>query len=223
MKIQQTTPRFHFLILGAGGGIGKQCVILALAAGHQVTAVMRNPAKLPITHERLRIIKGDITDPASFFECLKDTDAVVSAIGISSGLTGNKPTTLYSQGAANILQGLKESGGKRAFFISASALDVNPLVPFYFRLAVKYILQKLLKHMYADQRLMEELVKSSGTNWTVIRPPRLTDDAPTGKYRIAINSFLKNCMKISRADVAHFIINNTDNSSTYRAVIEIAY
>jgi len=67
------------------------------------------------------------------------------------------------------------------------------------------------------------LVKDSGLDWTIIRPPRLTDKPATGSYRFSINSFLKNCLSISRADVAHFMVNNIDNKAIYQATIEIGY
>jgi putative NADH-flavin reductase len=77
--------------------------------------------------------------------------------------------------------------------------------------------------MYADLKGMEQLVKESGIDWTIMRPPRLTDKPATGHYRFAINHFLKNCLNISRADVAHFMLNNITNEATYKATIEIGY
>jgi hypothetical protein len=73
--------------------------------------------------------------------------------------------------------------------------------------------------MYADLRAMEQLIKENDTDWTILRPPRLVDKPVTGHYRIAINSFLKNCLTISRAEVAHFMVNNIANKTT----IEIGY
>jgi putative NADH-flavin reductase len=77
--------------------------------------------------------------------------------------------------------------------------------------------------MYADLRVMEQLAKESGADWTIIRPPRLIDKPVTGHYRVAINSFLKNCLAISRAEVAHFMVHNIANEATYRTTIEIGY
>jgi putative NADH-flavin reductase len=215
----QAPPPSRLLIIGANGGIGRQCVEAALAAGHHVTALLRNPANLPLTHPHLQIVKGDILDPATFSTCLEKTQAVISAIGVK----GTKPTTLYSRGNAIILQEMKKAGIKRAFFISASAVEISPVLPFYVKLAAKYIVQKILRHMYADLRKMEAEIKESDANWTIIRPPRLTDQPATGHYRFSINSFLPNCLKISRADVAHFIIANITNKATYKSTIEIAY
>ena len=212
----------NLIIIGANGGIGRQAVDQALSAGHQVTALVRNPAKLPLTHPNLKIVRADITQPLSFLNLFTGHDMIISAIGVSGGFS-DPPTTLYSQGALNILREMKQSGIRRAFFISASAVETNPLLPFFVRLASKYIIQKLLANMYTDLRLMEKLVKESELDWTIVRPPRLTDSKLTGKYRIAVNRFLKNGLKISRADTAHFMLSHIKSEDTIRSVVEIGY
>jgi putative NADH-flavin reductase len=223
MKIIQAPKPYRLLIIGANGGIGKQSVLLALDAGHHVTALVRDPAKLQLQHPNLEIVKGDVLKPGTFEKHLDNKDAVISALGVSGGVFSDKPTTTYSQGNANLLHAMNKAGVTRAFFISASALEISPVLPFYVRFAAKYILQKLLKHMYADLRVMEQLVKASVTDWTIMRPPRLTDGAATGKYRVAFNDFIKNGLSISRADVAHYMLNNLDNKESYNATVEVAY
>jgi len=139
------------------------------------------------------------------------------------GFGSDKPTTLYSEGNATLINAMEQAGTRRVFFISASAIEISPVLPFYVRFAEKFIVQKLLRHMYADLRQMEALIKKSGLDWTIIRPPHLTDKAVTGHYRTAINSFLKNCLKISRSDVAHFMIHQAHNEAIYKAIVEIGY
>lgn len=219
----ETQTIYKLLIVGANGGIGRQCVEMALTAGHRVTALLRIPAKLGITHPNLEIIKGDILQPESYEQHLEGKDAVISAIGVAGGFGADKPTTLYSHGNETLLQAMDKKGVKRAFFISASAIEISPVLPFYIRWAQKYIVQKLLKHMYADLTAMEKLIKESNATWTIVRPPQLTDKPATGIYRMGINIFLKNCLKISRADVAHFIIHHINNKAIDKAVVEIAY
>lgn len=223
MELQQKSTALHILIIGGNGGIGKQCIQVALNAGHKVTAVLRTPSKLTLQHPHLNVVRGDITDPSSIALHLENKDAVISAVGVSGGLFGDKPTTLYSQAAATILSGMEKTTTTRAFFISASAIEISPAIPFFYRLIARYVIQKLLKHMYHDLRTMEATVKKSALNWTIIRPPQLTDDPETGNYRTAVNAFLKNCLKISRADVAHFIIRNISNENTFKSTVEISY
>jgi putative NADH-flavin reductase len=213
----------NILIIGANGGIGRQSTDLALKTNHHVTAVLRDPAKLPLTLTNLTIVKGDILHPETYQQYLPATDLVISAIGVSGGLGSDKPTTLYSAGNATLIKAMKQAGTKRVFFISASAIEISPVLPFYARFAAKFILQKLLKHMYADITTMEALIKKSDLDWTIIRPPRLTDKAMTGHYRVAINTFLKNSLKVSRSDLAHFMIHNANNEAIYKAVVEIGY
>jgi putative NADH-flavin reductase len=220
MKNEQTTPVFNLLIIGANGGTGKHAVEIALEAGHHVTALLRNPANLTLTHPNLEVVKGDVMLPETIEKYLGNKDAVISALGVKEAF---KPTTLYSQGNKNLLTAMTKVGIRRAFFISASALDISPVLPFFVRLAAKYIVQKLLRHMYADLRIMEKLVKESDIDWTIMRPPRLNNKPVTGHYRFAINSFLKNCLSISRADLAHFMINNINNEATYKSTVEIGY
>ena len=219
MENEQTRPVLRIVVLGANGGVGRQTVAMALEAGHHVTAVLRNPAKLALVHDNLQLVKADIMQPGAFEGWLENKDAVISAIGVSS----NGPTTLYSEGNRNLLQAMKKAGISRVFFISASAIEISPVLPFYVRFAAKYIVQKILRNMYADIRIMEKGVKESDADWTIMRPPRLTNKPATGHYRIAINSFLKNCLSISRADLAHFMIHNINNKATWKTTIEIGY
>jgi len=212
----------NILIIGANGGIGRRSVEIALAAGHHVTAVLRTPEKLPLTHPQLEKVKGDIMYPETFEKHIAYHDGVISALGVKGGFFSDKPTTLYSKGNANLIRLMQQRNMKRAYFISASAIEISPVMPFLARVAAKYIVQKLLRHMYADLREMERLVKESSLDWTIIRPPRLTNKPVTGKYRYSVNSFLKNSLSISRADVAHFMINNICNKEIYQAMVEIA-
>jgi putative NADH-flavin reductase len=212
----------NLIIIGANGGIGRQAVDQALSGGHRVTALVRNPAKLPLTHPNLKIVQADVTQPLSISGLFAGHDAVISAIGVSGGFSDH-PTSLYSKGALNILREMKQAGLKRAFFISASAVETNPLLPFFFRLVSRYIIQKLLANMYADLRLMESEIKETDLDWTIVRPPQLTDAKLTGNYRMAVNRFLKNGLKISRADTAHFMLSHIQSEDMFRSIVEIGY
>lgn len=223
MKIQKNLPGRQVLVIGANGGIGKQCIRIALDAGHYVTAVLRTPSKLTLVHPNLKIVQGDISNPASIAGYLDNKDVVISAVGASGGMFGDKPTTLYSDAAKVILKAVDGRTVTHAFFISASAVEISPVLPFFVRFFAKYILQKLLKYMYYDLLQMEKIVKNSDANWTIIRPPQLTDGPETGNYRIAINEFLKNGLKISRADVAHFIMHHISDPGIYKTTVEIGY
>lgn len=209
----------RLLVVGANGGIGRATVEAALQAGHHVTAVVRNPASLPLTRARLHVVQGDILQAAGFADSLRGQDVVISAIGIKK----DQPTTLYSEGNRQLLQVMAKQGVNRAFFISAAAIEISPAQPFHIRLLTKYVVQRLFGHSYADQRIMEKIIRESAVSWTIVRPPRLTNRPATGRYRVAINQYLPNCLSVSRADVAHFILHHLTDTTVYRAVVELAY
>ncbi|HEY4111077.1 NAD(P)-dependent oxidoreductase [Puia sp.] len=212
-----------FLVIGAAGGIGQQVVETALSQGWRVIAVLRTPAKLSLTHPLLTVVKGDVLQPATYETYLTESTVVLSAIGITRGVFRDEATTLYSEGARQILGAMQRRGARRAYFISASAVEISPVLPAFVRWVAKHIVQKLLRQMYADLRIMEGLVKESGLDWTIVRPPRLTDKKLTGKYRYAVNSFLRNALSISRADVAHFMVHHASDRGTYQGVVELGY
>ena len=191
----------------------------ALKAGHTVTAILRTPANLQISHPNLQIVQGDVMRPEALDKYLENKDIVISAIGKNS----LKKTTLYSQGNKKLIEAMKRAGIKRVFFISASGLEINPTHSWLIKFATRFILQPLLKKMYDDLWRMEKVIKESSINWTIIRPPKLLNEPETGKYRIAIDNFLSKGLKISRADVAHFIFANLTNQAIFKKTVEVAY
>lgn len=213
---------YDIVVLGANGGIGSEVVQIALKQGHRVTAILRTPDKLSIEHPMLTAVKGDILDCnnlAHLSHYITNKDVVISAIGKSS----LKKTNLYSEGNKNLVDLMNKAGVSRAFFISAEGLEVNPSFPFFIKFATRYILQVLLKNPFADLKRMEAVVKNSELNWTIMRPPSLTNGPFTGNYRIAIDGFLNKGMRISRADLAHFMVTNIFNSHLFKKTVEIGY
>jgi putative NADH-flavin reductase len=204
------------VVLGSTGGIGRQVVVQALAAGHDVTAVARRPEAITFQHERLTVLRGDAMQPETLAQAVTGQDVVFSALGVSN----RQPTTLYSAGVANIMQAMKAASVRRIMCISASGLDPGVWWQRWFAGPMLWL---ILKEMYTDLVRMETAVKASDLDWTIIRPPRLSDKPRTGRYQIAVNHQLSSGYIISRADVADYMVNHADDSATYRAMIEIAY
>jgi putative NADH-flavin reductase len=190
----------------------------ALDEGNFVTAIARDPSKLNITHPHLKIIRGDVLQLQSFIDAMQDQDAVVSALGSDD----TKPTMLYSEGVQNIISAMQKYSVKRILCISASAVETSPKLNVFIQLATK-ILQCILKNPYRDILRMEQLLKQTDLEWTVVRPPRLTNGELKNKYRFAVNDWLPNCIRISRADLAHFMLQYIHSNSTYRSIVEVAY
>jgi putative NADH-flavin reductase len=207
-------------IFGATGGTGTQLVQLALAAGHDVTAVARNPERLQLHHDHLRILRGDVLDPASVDEAVRGQDAVVSCIG---GTTGQGTVTLYSVGTGNILRAMQVHGVRRFMCISANPLVVGNGDALLDRLVLKPIVRRIFKESYADLARMEEEVRRSGLDWTIMRPPRLTDRSPTGRYRIAVDRNLPRGRFIGRGDLAGAMLRSLDDPKSVHAAVTVAY
>lgn len=204
------------VVFGATGGIGQQAVEQALADGHEVTAVARRPAAITIQHPRLEVVAGDVLQPATIGQAVAGKDTVLSALGARD----RGPTTVYSEGVANIMKAMQSARVRRIICVSASGLEPGPLVQ---RLFAKPLLWAFLKNMYTDLVQMETLVKRSSLDWTIIRPPRLTGGPRTGHYQIATNRQLSRIWTISRADVADYMLTHLTDPVSYCGVVEIAY
>ena len=204
------------IVFGANGGIGSKVVEQALEEGHQVTAVVRRPASISIQHPQLKVVQGDVLKPDTIQAAMAGQDAVISSLGV----TINEPTTVYSQGVANIIRAMQANGVQRLMCISASGLDPGPL---YQKIIAKLFLWRAFKHSYTDLVRMEAIVNASSVNWTIVRPPRLTDKERTGHYKIAINKHLANGLMLSRADTADYMLKHLNDPQTYHGLVEIAY
>ena len=204
------------VIFGSTGGIGKQVVEQALAAGHDVTAVARRPEAVTTRHKNLEVIRGDVLDPATIGQAVVGKDAVISALGVAN----RAPTTLYSEGIANIMQAMYTARARRLICVSASGLEPGPRLQ---RWIAKPLLWRILKNMYTDLVRMEGMVTASNLDWTILRPPRFTNGPRTGHYQIAVNKHLSRGSLISRADIADCILAQLKNPVSYCALVEIAY
>jgi uncharacterized protein YbjT (DUF2867 family) len=169
---------------------------------------------LTIQHERLQAVRGDVFEPANFRQALVGQDAVVSALGVLT----KEPTVFYSSSMGNILDAMRTAGVRRLLCVSAGATDPGG----WQRWIIKPILWRLYGGMYADLLRMEAAVKSSGLDWTILRPPRLMDEPRTGRYHVGINRHLAFGVSISRGDVADFILTHLVDPATFHTTVELA-
>jgi putative NADH-flavin reductase len=207
-------------IFGSTGGTGAQLVQQALAAGHDVTAVARNPARVELRHDHLRVLRGDVLDAASVEEAVRGQDAVASCIG---NTTRETPVTLYSAGTGTILGAMRTGDIRRFICISANPLVVGNGDVLLDRLVLKPIVRAIFRAPYADLARMEEEVRRSGLDWTIVRPPRLTDKPHTGRYRLAYDRNLPRGRSIARADLADAMLKLLDDPKSSRMAVAVAY
>ncbi len=185
-------------VFGASGGTGREFIRQACDAGYEVTAVVRDPGRVRVSHPGLYVVRADVMDPAAIGPVIAGSDAVVSALG---SRTGRVPTTVCADGATSIVRAMRGAGARRLVVVSAGTLTTDGDGPVT-RLLVKPLLGRLLRHTIADKRQMEDVVRSSGLDWTIVRPPMLTDGPHTGTYRIAIDRNVRGALRVSRADLA---------------------
>jgi putative NADH-flavin reductase len=203
-------------VLGGTGRIGGLLLDRVLAAGHQVSALARDPDVLTAS-PGLIIIQGDAGDATAVAATISGADAVLSALGPR----GAKTPAMMPTAAANIVTAMAASGARRLIAVSAAGAfiesdpDMNALI--------KFILPRVLAKQFADVRVMEEVVRATSLDWTLVRATQLTNGPLTGHYRVRPDYSPAGGRKISRADVAHFMCATLDEDNWLKSAPALAY
>jgi len=204
------------LISGATGTVGRELVMQAVKMGHTVTAFARDPSKLEIKHPSLEIFEGDVMDSGLVDRAVAGHDAVLVALG--AGIKGQ----VRSTGTRNIIQAMQRNGVRRLVCLSTLGVgDSRANMNFYW----KYIMfGMLLRGAFADHVSQEEHVIRSGLDWTIVRPAAYTDGERTGNYRHGFPATAKALkLKISRADVADFVLTQLSDNSYVHMTPGVSY
>ena len=205
------------LVIGATGPTGRELVSQGLALGHRVTAVVRHPetAGLP---SGTGVVRADVMDAASMSAAVIDQDAVVSSLGSK---ISRKPTTLFSQGTRNLLAAMQTAGVTRLVCITGvGAGDSRGHGGFMYDRIFQPL---LLNEIYRDKDRQEEIVRASHTDWTLVRPGALTNGPKTGEFRQFTDLSDITVGKISRADVAAFILGILADSRSFKQTVNLSY
>lgn len=196
------------LIFGASGKTGRHLVSQALERGHCVTAFVRDPEKLSIRHEKLRVIKGDVADYSKTEEAIKDHQVVLSALGAQSPF---KYDPVVVQGMNNIIRAMESNGVKRLIYLSFIGVKESRKDGGFM---IRYIAPRLLKNEIAGHEAREIMIRKSKLDWTIVKAPKLTNGIAGKNYRnglhLKANSFVAS---LSRADVADFMLQQITNGS----------
>jgi uncharacterized protein YbjT (DUF2867 family) len=207
-------------VFGATGGIGGLVVRQALDAGHKVTAVVRDPARLAVRDPTLDVVTVPaLTDPEPLGAALAGADAVISAVGPR----GRKDGPVASSATRGILGAMQAAGVRR--LVAVSAVPVGPVPTgesWANRRIMLPLISALLRDVYADLAEMEDELRRSGTRWTVVRPPRLVNKPPTGAYRTSVGGNVPRGYSISRADVAHAMLAALEDPATFMQAVGVA-
>jgi putative NADH-flavin reductase len=217
-------------IVAATGGIGRHLLQQAVAAGHDVTAVVRSPGKL--SGEPVHVVAADLAaaDPATIEAAVGGADAVLSGLGPRSRADAG----ITSRGTRAVVDAMTATGVRRIVIVSAAPVGTvaspgrphpprhDPGDGFVMRHLLSPAVKVVLGSHYADLALAEEILRDSGLDWTVVRPPGLTDKPLTSTYRTAYGRNLRGGLTISRADVAHLMLRVLDEPATIGRTIGIA-
>jgi putative NADH-flavin reductase len=206
----------RILVLGATGGTGLQLVRRALYSGHEVTALVRNAAGLQDFYGQIRVTVGDPLDKVQLRNALQGQDAVLS---------GLKPRVPVAKSDAHLLRtfatslaaAMEQSAVRRLIIISSAFLFKDSVIP------PTYLLGRLMfPAVVKDTIDLESIIQQSNTDWTIVRPPQLTDNAYTGKYRERVGHLPFMGFKISRADVADYFLKALSLDAVVRQIVGIS-
>jgi putative NADH-flavin reductase len=204
------------LVLGASGGTGRELVRQALELGHEVTAFVRNPQKLPITHARLRLAIGDVlTHPTAVDEAVRGQEVVVSSLGVRRPLPGG----LFSRSMPTIVSAMQRHAVKRLIVVSSFGVGETARGA---SLLQRFMYRVLLGEIYADKLASEDFLIRSDLDWTIVYPVLLTNGPRTGRYRTGERLPMRGVAKIARADVAHLIVTQLVQGAFIRQRVVIS-
>lgn len=207
----------NLLVLGATGPTGRHILAQALEQGHHVTALVRDPAKLAARGERLQVVTGSVPDnPRTVADAVRGQDAVISALGVGQTF---RPRGLMARSVPVIVSAMEKQGVRRLIFISA--VGVGHTYPLPLPMAV--FTRTLLGAIYADKKVGEEAISASQLDWTLVHPTMLTNGARTAGYRVGERLELRGMPRISRADVAHFVLMQLNDPTYVRKTVLISY
>ena len=213
---KQTT--MNALIFGSTGGTGRQLVEQALAQGHMVTAFARNPHKLGLQHPNLRVVQGDVLDFAAVEQAMQGQEVVLSALGAPA----TQKDAVRSEGTRHIIRAMEQTGVRRFICLTTLGIgDSQEALPFSY----KYLIVPLfLRQAFADSERQEDCIRQSALEWTIARPATLTNGQRTGQYRHGFPATEKGLkIKISRADVADFMLRQMQDRTYLRKAASLSY
>ncbi|GAA1829787.1 hypothetical protein GCM10009682_55800 [Luedemannella flava] len=206
-------------VVGANGRTGRLVVEQALSRGYGVTALARKPHRPSAPDPQLSSVALDVHDRDRVVGALRGVDAVISTLGIG---TSREPTVTYSEGTRNLLHAMSEQGIKRIVVVSASPVGPREDQAFFDRRVVMPILDRFFGATYEDMRRMEAVLAASDADWTSLRPPRLLEKPPTGRYRLSSSAPLPKARTLTYADLAAALLDALDRDDLKRRAAYVA-
>ncbi|MHC3468124.1 NAD(P)-dependent oxidoreductase [Streptomyces sp. 7R007] len=209
----------NIVIFGANGPTGRLAAAQASAEGHTVTAVTRRPAAFPVRGPRLRVVEADVLDAAAVERAVAGQDAVISALGVPYG---RSPVTVYSVGMGHIARAMTKHGVRRVVGVTSTVLFGTPAPGegFLFRKVLEPAVVRFMgRSVYDDMRRMEEIVRETDLDWTVIRPGGLFDRSGVSDYQVGTERLPGRYT--ARVDLAHALLRQAVDGGHVRAFVDV--
>jgi len=207
------------VVFGATGTIGKHLIAQSLEQGHEVTAFCRNETKLEeFQSQNLKIFTGDVFNLEDVTKAVKGQEIVIIALGSGK----SRKSVVRSEGTKHIIAAMKANGVSRLICQSTlGTYESNNNLNFFW----KYIMFGwYLKQIFEDHELQEKYVQESGLDWTIVRPGAFTNGEKTENYRHGFSPIDKSVkLKISRADVADFVLKQLRDQSYLHQTPGLSY
>ena len=196
-------------VFGGTGKTGHLLVAQALDEGHTVVAYARDPARLPITHERLQIVRGELTDAAAIGRTVAGADAVISLLGQGAPADG----TPIARGTRNILAAMMIHGVRRIVAVTAASVTTTRDAPRPLTRLLVALERRFLRPAYDDTIATARAITESGLAWTIVRPPLLSDGPRTGRIEVGRLGDGITGTRLSRANAADFLLDLVDSDA----------
>nr|XP_015828747.2 flavin reductase (NADPH) isoform X1 [Nothobranchius furzeri] len=212
-------------LLGATGQTGQYLVKQALEQGHTVTAIVRNPEKLAVHHDNLKVVKADIFSANSLKTHFKDQDVVMSCLGfpasLFSGVTG------YTMSMAAVIGAMREARVNRVITMTSWYTEPNSGAQssYLIRFLLLPMIRSVLNNMYEMESFLQ---KTQDINWTVVRPPGLKNLPATAQEFLTHEGYFVPDSRgqparsaVGRGDVARFMLSLLNNNAWVKQGVAI--
>jgi putative NADH-flavin reductase len=206
------------LVAGGTSGTGRRVVEQALERGHEVTLLARDPDRLDLKHASLRVVKGDVLDVTAMGRVVSGHDAVIFAVGATLQALKQNPT-VFSDGTRNTIEAMQAAGVKRLVVLSSHGTGDS-------KATAGFVLNRIIKPLFLapyfdDHERQEAVVRPSPLDWVIVRPWVLTNGPAKGRYKVVEQPGAPAHMRISRADVAGFMLSAVETDQYVRKAVSI--
>jgi putative NADH-flavin reductase len=203
------------IVLGATGGTGVEIVSQALERGHSVTALVRSPERLKKFSDRIGVICGDVLQEAELARAIRGHDAILSGFGPRTPVA-KADANLLERFAVTLTAAMRNAGVQRVVVESTAFLFKDSIIP-----PTELVGRLFFSGIVADATAMEKIIAGSKLDWTLVRPPRLTDKPRAARYRVMEGHLPRFGFSISRADVADFMVGSAEKGTFIKKVVGV--